>query len=310
MLGTARGTPHQARMKEDAMGPIGIAGAGRVARALGRILRERGEPVVAVASRDDAHSAAAARFIGGAVAVPYSELPRHADRVLIAVSDSAIREVASTLAVAGFKSGAALHTCGAHGPEILAPLAAAGVSCGALHPLQTFATAEQGLSVLPGAAFAITGDGAAREWAEQIVRLLQGLPLRIPASHRTAYHAAAVMASNYTAGLIHAAVSLMGQAGVDEPAALRAIGPLVRASVENALALGPVEALTGPVARGDLETVSRHRSALAATGERPIRALYDAGARYILEIARIRGMPPAVAHRFEELLRGEGDQIV
>ena len=291
------------------MGPIGIAGSGRVAQALGRILRERGEPVVAVASRDPAHSTAAARFIGGAIAVPYSELPRHAARVLIAVSDSAIREVASALAVAGLKRGEVLHTCGAHGPEILAPLAAAGVSCASLHPLQTIATAEQGLAVLPGAAFAITGDGAARDWAEQIVRLLQGLPLRIPADLRTVYHAAAVMASNYAVGLIHAAVSLMRRAGVDEPAALCAIGPLVRASVENALALGPVEALTGPVARGDLETVSRHRTALAE-GVRPIQELYDAGARYILEIARIRGMPPVVAHRFEELLRGDGDQIV
>jgi predicted short-subunit dehydrogenase-like oxidoreductase (DUF2520 family) len=156
-----------------AAGPIGIAGTGRVAQALGRLLGDAGEPVFAVAGRDAVRTAAAAEFIGhGAEAVSFERLAARAGRVLIAVSDDAISEVAARLAAAGMRSGAALHTCGARGPEELAPLQAAGVSCGVLHPLQTIATAERGVAVLGGAWFAVAGDDAASAWARRICELL------------------------------------------------------------------------------------------------------------------------------------------
>jgi predicted short-subunit dehydrogenase-like oxidoreductase (DUF2520 family) len=283
--------------------PIGIAGAGRIAQALGRLLREHGQPVVAVASRDPSHAKAAGVFIGGSVeVVSYLGLPERASRILIAVSDSAIHQVASILAGAGMSRGVALHTCGTIGPEGLEPLARVGVSCGTLHPLQTVATAEQGLEALPGAAFAIDGDSEARLWAEEIAGLLNGLPLRIPAGRRPYYHAAAVMASNYVVGLIDAAVILMGTAGVEEEEALRAIGPLAQATVKNALALGPVKALTGPIERGDTETVAAHLKALT---EAPtsVRDLYRAAGLHVVELARRRGLAEADARRLEALLR-------
>lgn len=287
-------------------GPIAIAGGGRIAQALGRLLRERGQRVVAIASRNPERAAAAARFVWGAQPVGYRELPQYASRVLIAVADEAVTSVAEELAGAGMRGGAALHTCGAYGPEALAVLAAGGVSCGALHPLQTVATPEQGLSSLPGAAFAVTGEGPAAAWAERIVALLDGLVLRIAAGRRPLYHAAAVMASNYVVGLIDAAVVLMGAAGVEQDKALRAIAPLVRASSENALSLGPLKALTGPIERGDAETVQQHLEALR---EAPasVREFYRAAGRHVLRLARDRGLPEARARRLEELLR-EGGQ--
>lgn len=281
--------------------PIGIAGAGRIGQAMGRLLRERGEPVAAVASRDPAHAEAAAYFIGAGTRVAsYRELPNLAARVLIAVPDDAVSGVAGLLAEAGMNQGTALHTCGTRGPEALGPLAARGVSCGAIHPLQTAATPEQGVAALPGSAFAIDGDGPAAAWAERIAKILDGLPLRIPAEQRPLYHAAAVAASNYVVGLIDAAVSLLGAAGIGEQDALRAIGPLVRASAENALSLGPVRALTGPIQRGDVETVALHWRAMAA---RPasVRELYRACALHVVGIARRRGLPAAAARRLEEV---------
>ena len=144
--------------------PILIAGTGRVAQALGRLLAEHGEPVIAVVGRDPERARAAAAFIGPrAKPAAFGASAKRATRVLIAVSDSAIAEVAGRLAEDGMRRGIALHTCGALGPDALAPLAAAGVSCGALHPLQTFATPEQGLSALPGCLFAVDGDAAALE---------------------------------------------------------------------------------------------------------------------------------------------------
>jgi predicted short-subunit dehydrogenase-like oxidoreductase (DUF2520 family) len=286
---------------------IAIAGTGRMAQALGRLLGERGEPVAAVAGRDPERTRAAAAFIGAGVQpVAIEKLAGEAARVLIAVSDSAISEVAGILAASRMSSGIALHTCGTAGPEALAPLAIAGVSCGTLHPFQTVATPEQGLDALPGCAFAIEGDPAALEWASRIAGLLGGETLRIRPEHRPLYHAAAVMASNYVVALVDAAAMLMDAAGVGQDEALRAIGPLVRSSVANALRLGPVRALTGPIQRGDLETVSGHLGALASVPER-VRGLYRSAGLHALDLAVRRGLAKDRARLIEELLRrGEG----
>jgi predicted short-subunit dehydrogenase-like oxidoreductase (DUF2520 family) len=272
-----------------------------MAQALGRLLLERGEPVAAIASRNPDRAAAAARFIGGVEAVAFAELPRRARRLLIAVPDDALSALACVLSEAGMRQGSAVHTCGTRGPEALAALAAHGVSCAALHPLQTVATPEQGVMALPGAAFGITGEGPAAAWAAHIAGLLDGLILRIAADRRPLYHAAAVMASNYVVGLIDAAVALMNAAGVDEEDALRAIAPLVRSSSENALNLGPVKALTGPIERGDLETVSLHSKAMAQAPQ-SVREFYRAAGLHVVTLARRRGLAGELARKLEEVL--------
>jgi predicted short-subunit dehydrogenase-like oxidoreductase (DUF2520 family) len=253
-----------------------------------------------VACRDSAHAQEAAAFIGpGVQPVTYQNLPALAERVIIAVPDAAITEVAAILAGAGMNSGIALHTCGALGPEALQPLAAKGVSCGTLHPLQTIATPGQGLTVLPGSAFAVAGDG----WAREIVALLKGEALHIPAGKQPLYHAAAVMASNYAVALVDGAVTLMNEAGIERDQALRALAPLMRAAVENAFALGPEAALTGPIQRGDCTTVSAHLLSLEAAPD-PVRNLYRAAGLQALEIVR-RRLPAETIEKMEALLRRE-----
>ncbi len=280
---------------------IGIAGTGRVAQAIGFLLRERREPVVAVAGRSSERAARAAEFIDAA-AVPFSELPARAGRILVAVSDRAVPEVARELAAAGMRGGVAIHTCGAHGPEILEPLAQAGVACGVLHPLQTIATPEAGVAVLLGSTFAVSGDAAAVAWGERIATLLEGTALHIAQGSMPLYHAAAVLASNCVTGQIDAAAILMKAAGIDEAAALGALGPLIRAAVENTLELGPKNALTGPIERGDTETVRRHlRSIDAATPS--VSSLYRSASLHVLEVARRRGLAESKAREIEALLK-------
>ncbi|MGC8792067.1 MAG: Rossmann-like and DUF2520 domain-containing protein [Bryobacteraceae bacterium] len=281
--------------------PIAIAGTGRMAQALGRLLAEAGCPVVALGGRNLAHAQAAAEFVGTQPATLH-ELARLASHWLIAVSDGAVAEVAEILARAGARAGVALHTSGVHGPEALAPLTEAGVACGALHPLQTVTSPEQGRLALRGAAFALTGSGPAADWAEEIARAAGGWLLRIPAHRRAAYHAAAVLASNCLVGLLDAAVMLMGSAGVTPAEALRALAPLARASCQNALAAGPEAALTGPVRRGDAQTVALH---LRALSEWPaLDELYRACSLQLIALARRSGLPPERVAPIERLLRG------
>jgi len=239
--------------------PIAIAGAGRIGQSLGRLLRDRGETIAAVASRSPERAAGAAVFVaGGAKAAIYAELPQHAGRSLIAVPDHAIGTVARVLA-------------------------AAGVACGTLHPLQTVASPEEGVRVLPGVAFAIDGAPEAAAWAGRLVVLLDGLALHVPAASRPLYHAAAMMASNYVTALIAPAVMLMKEAGVDEAAARLALAPLARASVANAFRLGP--------------------SAALAKAPAAVAGLYRAAGLATLEIARRRGLAEVEAGAIEELLR-------
>jgi predicted short-subunit dehydrogenase-like oxidoreductase (DUF2520 family) len=278
---------------------VAVVGAGRMAQALGRLLVRAGRPVVALAGRHPERTRAAAAFVGAPPAA-LADAPRLASRLLIAVSDDALTQVARTLAEAGMSDGAALHTSGAHGPEALAPLAQAGVCCGALHPLQTVPDPERGAAALEGAFFGVTAEGPAEAWALEIVQAARGVPLRIPAERRPLYHAAAVLAGNCLVGLVDAAVMLMSTAGVEQASALRALAPLVRTSAENALALGPERALTGPVERGDWRTLERHWKALA---EAPpsVRELYRACTRQLIALAARRGTAEAGLRRLEQL---------
>jgi predicted short-subunit dehydrogenase-like oxidoreductase (DUF2520 family) len=279
--------------------PVGIAGAGRVAQALGRLLYSQGEPVAFVASRSIERARAAAAFIGPRVqAVSYSELARHTLRILIAVPDDAIESVAVEL---NLQFGIVLHTSGARGSEALQVLACRGVHCGSIHPLQTISDPESGASVLRGAAFAVSGDAPALAWAEQIVHAANGTILRIPAERRPLYHAAAVLASNYLTALLSAAQSLMIAADVDPDEALQALGPIARTSLDNTLRQGPTAALTGPIERGDLATIASHLMALKEFSG-PIPLLYKAAGLQTLELARKKGLCPERAAATERLL--------
>jgi predicted short-subunit dehydrogenase-like oxidoreductase (DUF2520 family) len=273
-----------------------------MAQALARLLVERGQLVAAIAGRSMERAARAAEFAGGRVAaVALAELPARAERVIVAVSDQAIPEVAAILAGAGMRAGVALHTSGAYGPEALKPLEAAGVSCGVWHPLQTVPTPEAGCANLPGVSFAVSGDGHAAAWALELTALLGGTALRIRPENMPLYHAAAVMASNYVVTLIDAAAILMQAAGVGEQEALRALEPLTMASAAAASARGPARALTGPIERGDVATIERHLVALSGV-PLEVRSLYRAAGLHTVAIARRAALPEAEAAALKEIL--------
>jgi predicted short-subunit dehydrogenase-like oxidoreductase (DUF2520 family) len=257
---------------------IGIAGTGRVAQALGRHVGAQ-----LVAGRSPAHTRAAAEFMGDAEPVAFAELV--CDRLLIAVSDGAISEVAALVPTPYI----ALHTCGAYGAEILRPLHLAGASCGAIHPLQTFASPTSGFAALPGSSFAVDGDPEALAWACQIADSLHGAVLRIRSDARALYHAAAVLASNDIVATLDAAIQILCGIGIPEAEARRAVGPIARAALENTLEKGAEAALTGPVERKDFETVSRHLQALNDVPA-SIHDLYRAAAMQALEITLRRDL--------------------
>lgn len=287
---------------------IGIVGPGRLGQALGRLLHGRGQPVTAVSGRNLSRTSAAAQFIGrGVQAVQIAEIPSLASHVLITVPDDALAAVACDLAAVPDPITAVLHTSGAHGPEALAPLQELGVSCGTLHPLQTIANPEQGVTDLPGSYFGVTASGPAHDWARDICEVLHGHLLEIPSERRPLYHASAVMASNYLMAMIDAAVILFEQCGVAREDALHALAPMIRSSVANTLASGPEKALTGPIERGDFQTVASHLRALNNSSQsvpESIRELYRSAGLHAAGLA-LRKSPGTHRQVIEGLLRGE-----
>jgi predicted short-subunit dehydrogenase-like oxidoreductase (DUF2520 family) len=261
--------------------PIGIAGTGRMAQALGALL----SPFSIVAGRGS-----------------FRDLPRQSRRIIIAVADDAISDVGSELLAGGLEGGIVLHVSAAAGPEALAVLRAAGNSVGVLHPLQTVPSAERGIQTLRGATFAFAGDAEARLWALDLIRGLDGKPLAVDPSLWAYYHAAAVMACNYHVTLVDAALELAGLAGIAREAALDALAPIIRATTENILTSGPEQALTGPIRRGDAGTILRHVAALKDTLPET-RELYNAAGLRTIALARRAGLPPESAN---EILKALG----
>ncbi len=186
------------------------------------------------------------------------------DILVIATPDGAIADVARSVEP---RSGTAvLHLSGSLGLDVLAPHERRG----SLHPLVPLPTPAIGAARLrSGATFAVAGDPAAAELA----RALGGRVVEVDEDRRTAYHAAASIAANHL-------VALLGQVERVAAAAhlpLDAFSGLVRAAVDDAFALGPGAALTGPAARGEWGTIARHRDVLGDL-DRAARSAGDAPA--------------------------------
>ena len=223
--------------------------------------------------------------------------------VLLAVPDQILPEISMALAALGEAPAgcAAFHLSGALGTDPLAPLLEAGYGIGTLHPLQALADPVIGADQLMGVYFAVSGEPAALSAARRIISPLGGSAMTVPVAQRPLYHAAAVFASNYLAGLVGAAGRLMAQAGVPEDEALQAILPLARGSLENLGRLAPAQALTGPVSRGDVETVRLHLRSL----EPRERALYASMGLEILVLAEEGGLDEMSAEELREIFARE-----
>ena len=268
---------------------LGIVGAGSVGQAFGRLLAP--EFNLLVASRSGADEAA--KFAGGgAKAVTLEDLAAASDCIVVAVPDRAVPEVAARLSARA--PGVVLQTCGSLGPSDLGPLLGGCTSCATFHPLQTIPDPVAGVAALRGSVFGVCGTGAAAAWCDRLAGSLGGMVVTLAEDRLPVYHAAAVIASNCAVVLADAALELMELAGLERAAAARAVRPLMESSVGNALTMNAGQALTGPVARGDADTVRRHLDAMQDLPA-PLRELYREFGQHLLPLTVRRGLSPADA---------------
>jgi len=259
---------------------IGIIGAGRVGTALALALAEKGQRVAAVASRRDNSARALARRIDGAEARSAQEVAQRCDWVFLTLPDSAVAAVASELT---WRAGqAVVHTSGALDLSALDRAAAQDALPGAFHPLRAFPAGDPGPNAFAGVTIGICAGPALSPQLEALAGSLGGRALRVDGADRTLYHAAAVFASNYAVALLLAARRAWTLAGLPEAEARAALAPLLAGAAANA-AQQPLErALSGPIVRGDADTIARHLEKLARAPE--LADLYRALGAQLLDL--------------------------
>jgi len=240
---------------------VGIIGAGKVGAVLGAALRAAEHAVVGVSAVSEASRERADTLLPGVPVLEIQDIVERAELVLLAVPDDALGPLVDGLAKLGAWQPGQLvaHTSGRFGVGILHPVRAAGAVPLALHPAMTFTGMSLDLTRLLDCTFGVTADPAMLPIAQALVVEMGAEPVAIAEGDRPLYHAALAHGSNHLVTLVAQAAEMLREVGVEEPG--RMLGPLLRASLENALASGE-SALTGPVARGDAGTVAAHAEAL------------------------------------------------
>lgn len=240
-----------------------LIGAGAVAGALGPGLRGAGFEPAGVVGRSPGRAARLADRLG-TVVLEADAVPGDARLVACCVPDDALDDVVAALAArpADWTGKTVLHVSGAHGAGSLGPLAARGAVTLAFHPVQTFVwPADE--AVLRGVGVGLSGDDAGREAGIALAKALGMTPVTIEEGDRPLYHLATALVSNGVVTLSAMAHEILAGCGVDEDAGRRLLAPLIAASARNLEQGLPGAVLTGPVVRGDGDTVRAHVDRLA-----------------------------------------------
>jgi predicted short-subunit dehydrogenase-like oxidoreductase (DUF2520 family) len=242
---------------------IGVIGAGRVGAVLAAALREAGHEIAAVAGESDASRTRIETLLPGVRVDKPTAVAKSADLLLLTVPDDALDNVVRMLVASGaIRSGQYIvHTSGRHGLDVLRPASDIGAHAIAMHPAMTFTGTDRDLERLADCAFGVTADDPQREVARGLVEDLRGLVVWVDEAYRPLYHAALAHGANHLVTLVSQAMDLLRAAGSTDPAAT--LRPLLSAALDNTLIYGDA-ALTGPIVRGDVQTVREHVRSLAA----------------------------------------------
>ena len=242
----------------------GFIGAGKVGSAMAVGLSRIGYQISAVYSRSFASAERLSALLPDCHACQQpQEVAAISDMVFITTPDDAIASVAEQ--IHWRREQYVLHCSGALSLDVLEPAQRDGAVTGSLHPLQSFAGIDQAVKNLPCSTFALEGREPLLSLLKQIVSLLGGRAIVLKAGDKALYHAAAVFTSNYTVTLLRMAAKLWESFGISQAEAVPALLPLLRGTVDNIESTGLPACLTGPVARGDLDTIRKNLEAISTS---------------------------------------------
>lgn len=267
-----------------------IIGCGHVGKSLARLWQKHQSlQLKQILNRTPESAGQAIRFIGaGQAAMSFSDL-QPADLYMIGVPDDRIADCALQLADSGMLCATSIvfHCSGSLPSSMMQAVTQTGAAVASVHPIRSFSIPEQVVNSFSGTWCGIEGDPRALPILSRLFADIGAQLVPIKAEAKMLYHSAAVFASNYLVTLLDVAIQTYMQAGVPEGQARQMIEPLVRKTAENVFSAGCEKALSGPIARGDLDLVKRQAEAVEAWNEE-IGDLYQLLAKLTLDLANRR----------------------
>jgi predicted short-subunit dehydrogenase-like oxidoreductase (DUF2520 family) len=274
---------------------VAIIGAGRVGSSVGFLLKRAGYTITAVVARTQESAERGREFIGsGKALTDVVQATARADVIFITTPDTSIKTICDAIASGGgFGPGMlVVHTSGAHTRDLLVSARKSGSSRAVIHPLQSIPSKDLGVKNVPGSYFRIEADSEALPLARRLVKDLGGIELDMPGwlpdqSSPALYHAGAVAVSNFFVALVDFGLCFYQALGADKKEALKAVLPLIKGTLANIESVGIPDALTGPIVRGDVETVRDHMSAMRQRTPE-LLGLYRELAKHTIMLAKER----------------------
>jgi predicted short-subunit dehydrogenase-like oxidoreductase (DUF2520 family) len=275
---------------------ITLVGAGNLAHALGPALKASGYRIHAIAARANAESRRRAKSLAKKLNTRWcglDEVEPASDIIWLLHTDDALAETARKLAQkSGWRGKVVLHSSGALSSDVLAPLRHAGAHTASLHPMMTFVSGTApDMRRVP---FAVEGDRNAEAAAKQIVRKMGAEVFPIRKSAKVLYHALGSFSSPMIVATLVTAERVGKAAGLSKLQTRKVMAAILQQTLKNYLERGPAAAFSGPIKRGDLETVRRHLDELKSVpeAEKVYRALVrsalrDLPARHKDELAKL-----------------------
>ena len=259
-----------------------IIGAGRLGKNLAVSLMSRGDELIGVCNRRLCSAVAAVNELGSGVVVETLATLPAVDMTFITSPDDSIASIADELTIS---SGIVVHCSGVLSSEVLTPVKEKGCFIASIHPLRAFRNNHLPVNAFQDCDCVVEGDPNAVQRLTTLFRELGAQVIPIRAVKKNTYHAAAVMASNYVVTLASCAMELLLDSGLSETQAKGMTQRLMQSSLDNMKNTAQVaDALTGPLARGDLNTIHRH---LHAIKNPSINALYRAAGLATLPLTRL-----------------------
>jgi predicted short-subunit dehydrogenase-like oxidoreductase (DUF2520 family) len=285
------------------MKTINILGAGRLGKSLGRALRQAGlARIQCVLNRTLDSAQRATNFIGEGRPVSNATDLAPADWIVIATPDDTIetacRQLAETATLA--PGNLVFHCSGARTSRLLASASARGALIASAHPVKTFANPLVASASWAGTPVALEGDDKACAPLQTLFQGLGAKPFRIHSESKMLYHAGSVLLCNDLAALIEAGLRCHEAAGIPRKQALEMAAPLLRETLANILSLGPSPALTGPIARGDLQLASEQLQAVTRL-DPAVGAAYRSLGLLAISLASQQGAaPPDILNQMQK----------
>lgn len=275
------------------MKSIAIIGAGRLGTSLGYTLSRKGYSIKALSCRTLVSAEESRQKIAqGSASTDNVRTAGQAEVLFLTVPDDGIKGVVEELASSPltWKEKIVFQCSGLLTSRVLDPLRSKGAYTASFHPCFSFPEKQSHQDLFLGVHFALEGDVLAVAAAKDIIASIGGLSFMIAPEYKACYHTACSLASNMSVALFYTAISLLGRCGLGEDEAKKVLGPLLERTLQNVNKIDILDALTGPVARGDLTTIKKHLCELEKFP--PVRRIYIALAIQALEMVKRRDIIP------------------